>query len=87
MIKIIPFGTTKDGCDVSQIGISSDLLAIKILTLGGVLNYVRLNGVPWPLTLGSSELAAYEEKMSSFGLFCNNLILLVFFKLFLSKLT
>ena len=67
MIKIIPFGTTKDGCDVSQIGISSDLLAIKILTLGGVLNDVRLNGVPWPLTLGSSELAAYEGKMSSFG--------------------
>ena len=67
MIKIIPFGTTKDGCDVSQIGINSDLLAIKILTFGGVLNDVQLNGVPWPLTLGSSELAAYEGKMSSFG--------------------
>ena len=67
MIQITPFGTTQDGCDVSQICISSDLLAVKILTLGGVLNDVRLNGVAWPLTLGSSKVAAYEGKMSSFG--------------------
>ncbi len=67
MTQITPFGTTEDGRDVAQIAIGSDLLAVKILTLGGVLNDVRLAGIAWPLTLGSSEVAAYEGRMSSFG--------------------
>ena len=67
MIQVIPFGTTQDGRDVAQITIGSDLLVVKILTLGGVLNDVSLTGVPWPLSLGSSEVAAYEGRMSSFG--------------------
>jgi aldose 1-epimerase len=67
MIQVIPFGTTQDGRDVDQITIYSDFLALKVLTLGGVLNDVRLTGVSWPLTLGSSEVAAYEGRMSSFG--------------------
>jgi aldose 1-epimerase len=65
--QITPFGSTQDGCDVAQITISSDELTVNILTLGSVINDVRLTGVAWPLTLGSSEVAAYEGKMSSFG--------------------
>jgi hypothetical protein len=41
MIDYPPLGTTQDDCDVVQIGISSDLLAVKILTLGSVINDVR----------------------------------------------
>ena len=67
MKQITPFGSTQDGCDVAQITISSDELTVNILTLGSVINDVRLTGVAWPLTLGSSEVAAYEGKMSSFG--------------------
>ena len=67
MKQIISFGTTQDGSDVAQITIGSDQLAVKILTLGGVLNDVRLTGIAWPLTLGSTEVAAYEGRMSSFG--------------------
>ena len=67
MTQITPFGTTEDGRDIAQIAIGSDLLAVKILTFGGVLNDVRLAGIAWPLTLGSSEVAAYEGRMSSFG--------------------
>ena len=40
MTQITPFGTTEDGRDIAQIAIGSDLLAVKILTLGGVLNDV-----------------------------------------------
>ena len=67
MTQITPFGTTEDSRDIAQIAIGSDLLAVKILTFGGVLNDVRLAGIAWPLTLGSSEVAAYEGRMSSFG--------------------
>ena len=67
MKQIISFGTTQNGSDVAQITIGSDQLAVKILTLGGVLNDVRLTGIAWPLTLGSTEVAAYEGRMSSFG--------------------
>ena len=67
MTQISSFGTTDDGHDVAQITIGSDQLTVNILTLGGVLNDVRLTGVAWPLTLGSSEVAAYEGRMSSFG--------------------
>ena len=67
MKQITPFGSTQDGRDVAQITISSDELTVNILTLGSVINDVRLTGVAWPLTLGSPEVVAYEGKMSSFG--------------------
>ena len=67
MTQITPFGYTKNGDMVETISIGSSALSAKILTLGGIINDVRLDSVNWPLTLGSSEVAAYEGKLNSFG--------------------
>jgi aldose 1-epimerase len=67
MTQITPFGYTKNGDLVEAISIGSSALSAKILTLGGIINDVRLDSVNWPLTLGSSEVAAYEGKLNSFG--------------------
>ena len=63
------FGTTQNGKKVTAIDIASDALWVRVLTLGAILNDVRLVGVGYPLTLGSSEVAAYEGKLDSFGSF------------------
>jgi aldose 1-epimerase len=65
---IAPFGTTKAGRPVDAITISAGDLTAKILTFGAILNDVRLQGVPYGLTLGSNDLAAYDRgPMDYFG--------------------
>ena len=57
------FGTTADGQEVKAVTIAAGELSAVILTYGATLQDIRLAGVPWPLTLGSDSLAAYERLM------------------------
>lgn len=66
-MTIKPFGTTAKGGAVQSIRLTSGPLAVSVLTLGAILQDVRLAGTPWPLTLGSGQLAAYEGPMDYFG--------------------
>lgn len=62
-----PFGITKDGTAVERITLANDQLEVAFLTFGAVLHSVRLPGVPYSLTLGSEDLAAYEGPLVSYG--------------------
>jgi aldose 1-epimerase len=42
-------------------------LSATVLTYGATLQDIRLAGTPWPLTLGSDSIAAYETTMRYFG--------------------
>jgi len=65
---IAPFGTTKAGHPVDVITLHAGDLTAKVLTFGAILNDVRLKGVPYGLTLGSHDLAAYDGgPMGYFG--------------------
>ena len=48
------FGTTATGTDVERITLSNSALQISVLTLGAVLQDVRLPGVSYGLTLGAA---------------------------------
>ncbi len=61
------FGTTAHGETVQKITITDGSLTASILTFGAALQDVRLAGVPYPLTLGSPDLAAYEGEMCHAG--------------------
>ena len=73
-MRLAPFGQTADGRDVQKITLRSEQLTVTILTLGAVINDVRLTGVAWPLTLGSPDVAGYEGKLNSFGSFMGPVI-------------
>lgn len=64
---ISDFGTTKAGEKVEKIVITSGELTVSILTLGAILQDVRLKGVAHSLTLGGNSVAAYEGPMGYFG--------------------
>jgi aldose 1-epimerase len=62
------FGTTKAGEAIEKITIGSPELSASFLTLGAILNDVRLKGVRHSLTLGGMTLAAYDNgPMRYFG--------------------
>ena len=61
------FGTTKNGDAVEKITLSAGDLTVSILTLGAIVQDVRLAGVPHSLTLGSDNLADYENGMGYHG--------------------
>jgi len=73
-MPLASFGYTADGRHVQKITLRSEQLTVTILTLGAVINDVRLSGVAWPLTLGSPDVASYEGKLSSFGSFMGPVI-------------
>ncbi|MEM6306651.1 MAG: aldose epimerase family protein [Pseudomonadota bacterium] len=73
-MTITPFGTTKDGQGVEAITLTSSELSVTILTLGAILNDVRLTRVAYPLTLGARTVAGYEGPLSSFGSFMGPVI-------------
>ena len=54
-----PFGTTRAGADVAAIPLRAGRLSARILTLGAILQDLRLDAQP--LTLGSADLAAYDN--------------------------
>ncbi len=62
-----PFGTLRDGRAVQAVTLASADLAVTVLTLGAVLQDVRLSGVGPSLTLGSDRVADYEGRMAYFG--------------------
>lgn len=61
------FGTLPEGGEVHQIVLSDGTLSVALLSLGCILQDVRLAGVPHSLTLGTDELAAYAGPMRSCG--------------------
>lgn len=61
------FGTTHGGAEVERLTISDGTLTAQILTLGAILQDVRIDGVPYSLTLGAPDLTAYEGQMAYFG--------------------
>lgn len=62
-----PFGTLPDGQNVHKIVLSNGTLSVALLSLGCILQDVRLAGVPHSLTLGTDDLAACAGPMSSCG--------------------
>ena len=52
-VAMTPFGTLPDGAEVHRIELAAGDLTVGILTLGALLQDVRLDGVPHGLTLGS----------------------------------
>jgi aldose 1-epimerase len=63
---IEPFGTTRAGAEVAAVGLAAGRLRARILTLGAILQDLRLDGRP--LALGAPELAAYDDgPMRHFG--------------------
>lgn len=62
-----PFGTTRDGEIVDQVTLFAGDLHVTVLTLGAIVQDVRLAGVAHNLTLGSHQLADYETTMAYFG--------------------
>lgn len=67
MPDIQPFGTTRQGQTAQRITLTGGGLTVGLLTLGAVLQSVRLAGVAHDLTLGSDRLADYEGDMRHHG--------------------
>lgn len=61
------FGHTAKGAEVTAIALGTGPLKVTVLTWGAVVQDVRLTGIPYSLTLGASDLAAYAGPMASFG--------------------
>lgn len=61
------FGKTSAGKTVEAITLRAGDIQAVVLTLGAILQSVRLNGVAHDLTLGSSSVADYEGDMHYFG--------------------
>ncbi|MEM6728938.1 MAG: aldose epimerase family protein [Pseudomonadota bacterium] len=59
------FGQTRSGEPVHAVDLGGGRLTARVLTLGAILNDVRLDGRP--LTLGARDVAAYEGPMETFG--------------------
>ena len=61
------FGTTSKGEPVHAVTLETEELQATIITLGAILQDIRLKGVDYPLTLGSPSVAPYEDSLFSFG--------------------
>ncbi|MCA0042214.1 aldose epimerase family protein [Celeribacter litoreus] len=62
------FGKLSDGRAIHAVTITDGTLSATILTLGAILNDVRLTGVDHSLTIGSPTLAAYDNgPLKQFG--------------------
>ncbi|HMQ28329.1 MAG TPA: hypothetical protein PKA98_20235, partial [Acidimicrobiales bacterium] len=55
------FGTLADGRTVERLTIAAGGLTARLLTLGAILQDVRLDGIPRSLTVGSDRLSDYED--------------------------
>lgn len=66
-MNLQPFGTLCDGRTVMVAEIAAGGLRARILTLGAILQDLRMDGAPWPLVLGGADLAAYGGPMRWFG--------------------
>ncbi len=61
------FGKTVSGQDVHRIRLEGGGLTAHVLTLGGILQDLRLTGFEHPLVLGFPELSAYLDHARYFG--------------------
>ncbi len=61
------FGVTPDGQTVERIELTNGTLTVGLLTLGAILQSVRLDGIDHDLTLGSDTLDDYFNGMEYFG--------------------
>lgn len=61
------FGTASTGETVHKLTLAAGDLTVSLLTWGAALQDVRLAGVPYGLTLGSDNLADYEDSMRHHG--------------------
>ncbi len=64
---IAHFGTLPDGRAVHRVRLHNDALEVQVLTLGAIVQDLRLAGVPHPLVLGAPTLAPYLGPMAYFG--------------------
>ncbi|MFT7441566.1 MAG: aldose 1-epimerase [Sulfitobacter sp.] len=62
-----PFGTTSDSRHVDALTLSAHGLTATVLTFGAILQDLRLDGVPYSLTVGSDRLIDYEGAMKYHG--------------------
>lgn len=65
--RIAPFGRMASGAAVERITLRCGGLTASVLTLGAVLQDLRIDGVAHGLTLGSESLADYEGAMRYHG--------------------
>ncbi|KJZ20698.1 aldose epimerase family protein [Loktanella sp. S4079] len=61
------FGTTANGDKIDEITIADGDLSVSILTFGAIIQDVRLSGIPYSLTLGSSNIDDYFGSMGYHG--------------------
>ncbi|SMX43412.1 aldose epimerase family protein [Octadecabacter ascidiaceicola] len=61
------FGTTSDGRTVDALTISAHGLSARVLTLGAILQDVRLSGIEHNLTVGAPDLSRYEGTFQYHG--------------------
>ncbi len=61
------FGTLPDGRDVLRLGLRGNGLRIHVLTLGAIVQDLRMEGVDHPLVLSAPQLAPYIGPMAYFG--------------------
>lgn len=61
------FGTTPDGSPVHRLTLQGGGLRAHVLTLGAIVQDLRLDGVAHPLVLGADQLAPYLGPMRYFG--------------------
>lgn len=61
------FGTLPDGRDVHRISLQSGGLSAQVLTLGAIVQDLRLDGVAHPLVLGCPDVASYLGPARYFG--------------------
>jgi aldose 1-epimerase len=66
-VGVAEFGATASGHPVEAITLSSGALSVRLLTLGAILQDVRIAGVNRSLTLGSDRVADYEGQMHYHG--------------------
>lgn len=63
----VPFGKLPDGREVHCLSLQSGRLSAKVLTLGAILQDLRIEGVDHSVVLGSPDLAAYLGAARYFG--------------------
>ena len=61
------FGTTSTGETVERVTLSNADMTIKVLSLGAILQTVHLTGQAHPMCLSATTVAAYQDRMSSYG--------------------
>ena len=62
---IAPFGTLPDGRAVQAVTLTSGRLVARVLTLGAIVQDLRLSGVAHPLVLGSPDPTRYAAEMGT----------------------